>query len=154
MHAIATLFVLSLGLLPQTGRQVPARYHSKDSDLAIKVKVDGELIKFVGTAPVMEGSRILVPLRGVFEKMGSSLDWNPDSRTVTALGTGDKVVVKIGANRAKVGDRWVPLDQPAMIIDNSTFVPLRFLSESLGAKVDWLTADRTVEIVTNKSGGA
>jgi iron complex transport system substrate-binding protein len=132
------------------GHQVPRRYRSSESPLAVKVRVDGELVKFQGTSPVMQGSRILVPLRGVFEHVGAHLEWNPTTRTVTATGAGKNIVLPVGKSTATIDGKPVQLDQPAMIIDEVTFVPLRFLGEALGASVDWLTADRTVEI---KTGG-
>lgn len=94
----------------------------------------------------MEGSRILVPLRGVFEHVGASLIWDAEARTVTSSGGGKTIVLPVGKPTATIDGKVTQLDQPAMIIDNATFVPLRFLSEALGAKVDWLAADRVVDI--------
>lgn len=122
--------------------------HASDSKLAIKVTVDGERVNFPGTTPIMAGSRILVPLRGVFEKLGATVDWDRPSQTVTAVKGDTKVVLPIGKNHAILNGKPITLDQPAMVVDGRTVVPLRFLSQSLGAKVDWLAADRTVAVVT------
>jgi hypothetical protein len=144
MRIFFILFPALALTIPQ--QQVPRNASTRNSPLAVKVRLDGELVTFADTAPVMEGSRVLVPLRGVFEKMGATLQWDAASRTVTAH-HGDKVIVlPVGQMQAKIGDKNVALDQPAMVIDRRTFVPLRFLAQALDAKVDWLTADRTVDI--------
>lgn len=148
MRPVVLLTLLALTILGYSQRQVPRQASARDSQLAVKVKVDGEQIQFADTSPVMQGSRILVPLRGVFEHMGAQLSWDPKARTVTAFRNGQKIVLPIGASQAQIDERAVALDQPAMVIDNRTFVPLRFLAEALNAKVDWLTAERTVEIRT------
>jgi len=127
---------------------MPRGARSSTSELAIKVTVNGERVDFGDTVPVMQGSRILVPLRGVFEKLGASVVWNPATRTVTAVGGAKRVALTLGAPSATIDGQPVKMDQPAMSIDNRTFVPLRFLSQALGAEVNWLTADRTVEIRT------
>jgi hypothetical protein len=147
MHPFLSIFIPALAMtMPQ--QQMPRKAKTINSPLAIKVMLDGELVKFADTSPVMEGSRVLVPLRGIFEKMGATLEWDPSTRVVKAQ-HGDKIItLPLGKSMATVGGETVTLDQPAMIVDRRTFVPLRFLSQALGAKVDWLTADRTVEIVT------
>lgn len=150
MHLLLSLALPALAIsLPQ--QQVPHNAKNRNSPLAIKVRLDGELVKFEDTSPVMEGSRVLVPLRGIFEKMGATLEWDATTKTVTARQNGKTIVLPLGKTMATIGDETVTLDQPAMVIDRRTFVPLRFLGQALGAKVDWLTADRTVEIVTGEA---
>lgn len=151
MGIAAILLLAPLSVTQGQTHQVPIHARSTDSQLAIKVKVNGELVDFGGPTPVMQGSRILVPLRGVFEKLGATLAWNADTRTVSTSSAGKKIVLPVGKSGATIDGKPVSLDQPAMIIDQVTFVPLRFLGEALGAKVDWLQADRTIDIHTTGS---
>jgi len=144
--SIAYLASLLLVALPQQGHQVPRHAKAKDSQLAIKVRVDGEQIQFNGIAPVMQGSRVLIPLRGLFERLGAQVDWRADERTVLARGAGKQIELPVGKDVATIDGKPSHLDQPAMIIDGYTYVPLRFLSEALGASVEWMTADRIVEV--------
>src|SRR5512134_4202107 len=101
---------------------------------AVRVLVDGDPVMF-DQPPLIEGSRVLVPLRGIFEKMGATVEWHPASRTVLAARGTTLVELTIGSRIAKVSDRPVTLDVPALIIRGRTLVPLRFISESLGAQV-------------------
>lgn len=112
---------------------------------AVRVFVDGDQVAF-DQPPIIMGSRVLVPLRGIFEKMGAIVDWTASTRTVEAARGNTLVVLKIGSRIARVNDRPVTLDVPAMVVRSRTLVPLRFISESLGARVEWREEARTVLI--------
>lgn len=114
----------------------------------IRVEVDGNLVHFNDTQPRMIDGRVLVPLRGVLEHMGATVFWDPSRRLVTARQGQRDISLYIGQRSAQVDGRTVSLDVPAMIVGGSTMVPLRFMSESLGAEVMWLSSSRTVRIET------
>ncbi len=111
----------------------------------VRVFVDSDQVAF-DQPPIIMGSRVLVPLRGIFEKMGATVDWTASTRTVEAARGNTLVVLKIGSRIARVNDRPVTLDVPAMVVRSRTLVPLRFISESLGANVEWREEARTVLI--------
>lgn len=117
----------------------------------VNVTVDGRPIQFTGVGPQMVQGRVLVPFRGVLEELGAFVQWIPESRTVVAQRGNRLVVLQIGSRTATVSGETVTLDVPATITAGTTMVPLRFLSEALGADVRWNAAARTVEITT---GGA
>lgn len=111
----------------------------------VRVFVDGAPVSF-DQPPIVVGSRVLVPLRGVFERMGATVSWEASTRTVIAIRTGTVVELAIGRPSALVNDRLVALDVPPMIVAGRTLVPLRFISEALGAAVQYQEATRTVLI--------
>lgn len=115
---------------------------------SIRVQLNGDPIDFYGTQPREVNGRVMVPLRGVLEKMGATVDWNAGTQTVFASKGGLDLELPIGSRTAKVNDRRVPLDVPAMTMAGSTMVPLRFVSEALGADVAWHGSNRTVMIET------
>jgi hypothetical protein len=112
----------------------------------ITVVVNGNNVQFNGQAPVMSGDRVLVPLRGVLEKMGANVQWDPQTQTVRAFRKHTDVKLTIGQNTASVNGQPVNLDVPASIINGSTMVPLRFVSEALGEDCHWNSASNTVTI--------
>lgn len=120
-------------------------YRSND----ISVRVDGKRVDFANTQPMEINNRVLVPLRGVFEQMGATVRWIPANREVVAMRGSDEVRLYIGDRTAHVNGRSVRLDVPARIIRGSTMVPIRFVSEALGADVGWLAASRLVTIDTS-----
>lgn len=112
----------------------------------IQVIVDGQAVAFRGQQPIEQNDRVLVPLRGVFEKMGADVVWNPESDTVTAMRGDTRVRLHIGSTEATVNGQSVMLDVAPMIMNGSTMVPLRFISESLGGTVDWQAYNQTVAV--------
>jgi hypothetical protein len=115
---------------------------------SIRVVVNGETVHFEDQEPRMTNNRVYVPLRGVFERMGAEVEWKADERKVQARHNGRIVELWIDRTTAKVEGRDVALDAPPRIMNGRTMVPLRFISESLGADVHWRGEDWTVLIQT------
>lgn len=110
------------------------------SALTPSVYLDGEKMTFESD-PYIKEERTMVPFRALFEAVGAHVAWDGDTKTVVALDiNGDNVtsiVLQIGSDVAFVNDEKIKLDAPPEIKDDFTFVPLRFVMESLGADVDW-----------------
>ena len=68
------------------------------------------------------------------------------TRTVHAKNETTVMELTIGQKTAIVNGIEHTLDVAPEITDDRTFVPLRFVSESVGAEVDWDAATRTVII--------
>ena len=90
--------------------------------------------------PVLQNGRVLVPIRFVAEALGANVAWNAAANEVTITQNGAILTFAIG--RAVRG-----MDVPAQIIDNRTFVPLRFIAEFFGADVNFCEQTHTIEIV-------
>lgn len=117
---------------------------------SIKVTIDGNQVG-MSVSPVIIEGRTLIPLRAIFEHLDAAVDWDNNTRTATVI-LGDRIVkLQIGSKIANVNGMDVLLDTPAIVLDGSTMVPVRFIVESLGAKVDWNNGSRTVIINTNMS---
>lgn len=101
--------------------------------------------------PVMENGRTLVPLRAIFEALGAKVDWDASNQTITATKGSTQVKLQVGGKTAYKNGATVNLDVPAKMVNNRTMVPLRFVSESLGAKVGWNESKQTVEITTDSN---
>ena len=106
-------------------------------DSGFRILIDGKEVSYDGPPPRRKLGRVLVPLRSIFETMGAHVRWDDNSQTVFANRNDTKVELEIGSNNATVNGSAVLMDVPAQLIAGSTFVPLRFLSESLGARVDY-----------------
>jgi hypothetical protein len=119
----------------------------------INVSVNGTPVVFQTGQPAMMGGRVMVPMRGVFEQLGASVTWDQAARQVVAAKGGTQVSLHIGDRFAMVNGQQVPMDTPAVIMGGSTMVPLRFISETLGATVDWNAANETVAIVMPQNSG-
>lgn len=109
----------------------------------IKIMVSGKEIK-PETPAYIENGRTMVPLRFISEALGEKVDWNAETKSVII---GDnKAVLAIGSKEIDANGKKIAIDSPALIKNSRTFVPLRAISEILGAKVDWDGATKTVII--------
>lgn len=116
---------------------------------AIGVQINGQPVYFRDARPTTVNGRVLVPLRGVLEQMGAYVEWMPATQTVVASRGNTDIRLPIGARSVVVDGRNVALDVPAMTMRGRTMVPLRFVSEALGADVAWNAGTQTVMIDTN-----
>lgn len=118
-------------------------------DRPIRVMVDGAELAF-DVDPVIENDRTLVPMRLIFEALGAKVDWDEATRTALAVKGDVKISITIDSAELMKNSKAVALDAPARLIGGRTLVPVRAVSEGMGAKVDWNEASRTVQIVTSE----
>ena len=88
----------------------------------------------------------MLPIRLVAEFLGAEVTWNGEEKTVTITKEDTTIVITIGQEFAMVNGEAVQLDAPAYIENGRTFLPLRFVTENLGAEVVWNPADDTVTV--------
>lgn len=118
---------------------------SASAATAISIYIDGARLS-TDQAPVAVQGRVLLPLRAIFEGLGSTVDWNQSKQTVTATKGNTTVVLKMKSRTATINNQTVALDVPAQAISGRTMVPVRFVSEALGATVNWNSSARSVTI--------
>ena len=140
--SLRVLFIIAIGLI-----MLPTHTFAQNST---RVTVDGVPLSF-DVEPIIRDGRTLVPIRTIFERLGASVEWDTTTRTITAIKSDQVIRLTIGSTHASVNNRTVALDIPAEIINNRTLVPVRFVSEALGANVDWRADLQTVVITTGFS---
>ena len=105
---------------------------------SIRVFIDGTEVQFPDQKPVINSdNRTLVPVRFVSEALGAEVEWISETRTVKINYKEKTILLEIGQKQALVGTSIIMLDTKAEIMNERTMVPLRFVSECLGAVVDW-----------------
>ena len=114
-------------------------------DTEIAVKLNGEWMTF-DVDPILLNDRTLVPFRAIFEALGCTVSWDDETQTAIGMRNGTKIELPIGKTSVRVGGQKTTLDQPAIVKNDRTLVPLRFVSEALGAQVKWLDDSQTVVI--------
>ena len=137
-------FVRPLVVLILVAFVSPASAQSKP----ISVRVNGTLVRFPGVKPDTIEGRVMVPLRGVLERLGASVEWNAEDRSLVATRGDRDVYLPVGSRLAQVEGRPVRLESPALLVGGSILVPLRFIAESLGAEVKWDYRTQTVHVST------
>lgn len=110
-----------------------------------KISVFGREIKN-DVAPKIVNDRTMLPIRIVAESLGGTVTWNGELQRVTIQKGADVILITIGADTAYVNGTAVKLDAAAFLENGRTYLPLRFVSETLGAQVAWKEAEKTVTI--------
>lgn len=128
-------------------------YHKEPVKKVVKVNVNGGVKVFIDgsplesdVAPYISNDRTLVPIRAISERFGADVDWNEAARTVTITKYDAEIKLIIDSVDAEKNGTKISLDQPAVITQSRTMVPIRFVAEALDCKVDWTEKDKSVYI--------
>ncbi len=102
-----------------------------------KCLYNGKYLKFEDVTPTIMNNNMMIPLRFVTENMGAEVLWNGADRSVTINKDGQTVIFHIDSTSYTVNGVAKSLDQPPVISNSRTLVPLRAMSEGLGNEVEW-----------------
>ena len=97
-------------------------------------------------AALVRGKTVLVPLRSLFEQMGATVEYDPKTRTATVSKPGSEVRVTVGRAEVVINGESRPLDVPPEMYEGNILVPLRVMSEGMGAYVQWVPEKRAVVV--------
>jgi len=100
-------------------------------------------VDFVG---VMREGKVLVPMRQVFELLSAQVAWDGKTSTITATKADRVISLTLGARKTLVDGKEQLLEVAPRAEHGVTLVPLRFISESLGAHVSYDAAAREAQI--------
>lgn len=109
----------------------------------VTVTVNGEPL-YLSPGPIERAGRVFVPLRGIFERLGAAVVYS--AGTINATKGSTTVSLHIGSTQATVSGQAQTLDVAPFIVGASTYVPLRFIAQSLGANVGYDASTRVVAI--------
>ncbi|WP_171651016.1 copper amine oxidase N-terminal domain-containing protein [Paenibacillus foliorum] len=89
--------------------------------------------------PYNSNGTIMVPVRFVVEQLDADVAWESSTQkvTVTDLVSGAVINLNVGSKQATVNGMIKLLDKESELTNGSTYVPIRFIAESMGAKVNW-----------------
>ena len=125
------------------------QYVNATTENNINVILNGNNLVF-DQSPIIENGRTLVPMRTIFESMGATIEWNEETQSVFGKKGNNNFKLQIGNNKAYHNDTEITLDVAPVILNGRTLVPVRFVAESLNAKVDWDEINNSVVIVETK----
>lgn len=116
---------------------------------SIQIKINETAIK-TPVAPVIEDGTTLVPLRVISENLGCSVNFNDRANEITILKDNKTIVIVIGQRSALVQGVTHALSVIPKTINNTTMVPLRFISEALDCTVDWNNKTQIISITSKE----
>lgn len=108
--------------------------------------IDGKTVSN-DVAPKIVNDRAMLPIRFIAEALGAKVEWFEDSRTVKISDERMEISLVIGESFAMVNGERIDLDSPSFVENDRTYLPIRFVTEKLGADVKWDDESKTVTIV-------
>ncbi len=114
----------------------------------VSVVVDGRPL-YLTPGPIERAGRVFVPLRGIFERLGASVVYQ--NRQINSTKGSTSVSLRIGSREATVNGQPQIVDVAPFIVGATTYVPLRFIAQSLGAVVNYNGTTRLVAITVPRS---
>ncbi|SEO55833.1 stalk domain-containing protein [Paenibacillus sp. OV219] len=113
----------------------------------ITVELNGDNIALSNGVIIQDG-QAFVPLRSIFEKMGAAVKWDLYSKkaTIQSADTATQIEVNFMSSNHTLNGKTIKMSVEPFIVNGTVYLPLRFISESLGAKVDWVQQESRITI--------
>jgi len=148
---------------------------SSEKTSEISVELNGKKLEF-DQPPVMVNDRVLVPMRAIFEALNADIYYDTYCDIMDVYITAIKGETEFNLCMSSNGgfDTWyysiwnenltvkgrnerstnqtIIEDGSPMIVNGRTLVPVRLISESLNATVNWDSENRTVIIMADNDG--
>ncbi|MCD8157909.1 MAG: copper amine oxidase N-terminal domain-containing protein [Clostridiales bacterium] len=115
------------------------------TDSGISVYINGNLISFA-QAPYIENGTTMVPMRAIFEELGAEVDYNGETKTITAVKGEKTIILTVGSKDAYVNGSVFTLQNSPVILEGTTMIPLRFVAEALDTEINWNESTKTIDI--------
>lgn len=115
------------------------------------IYVDGQYIQTDIPAKTVQG-RTMVPIRSVAAALGADVGWEDATQQVTIQRAGTTIVMTLGSKTALVNGEPMEMDVAPYTENDRTLLPVRYVAEFFGQKVEWdakkwhvlITEDKTV----------
>ncbi|MEJ8548810.1 stalk domain-containing protein [Brevibacillus borstelensis] len=139
-------FLLALACLGMLNGLMPASEAGAASSTP-SILLDGYPLAFPAEPRLVQG-RTMVPFRAIAEALGIQVQWDPASRTITAVKDGRHIQMQLGNPQVVVNGTSSQLPVAPFEQNGHTLIPLQFFSTQFGAQVNWDPATRTVSIAS------
>lgn len=122
---------------------MPMAVQAKTLDFEINInKKPIQINEDIGYPYINKYDRTMVPIRTISENIGYNVGWDKNTKVVTLKNNDKTICLEIGKDYSIINGREVKLDSEKSntkveIVNNRTYVPLRFISEELGYSVDY-----------------
>ena len=116
-----------------------------------RISINGKISEMDARPSIYEG-RTLLPIRPVVEALGGTIEFEPHSKTITIKLKTITIIMQLNNPQATVNGKQVSIDSqnpkvvPMVVPPGRTLVPLRFVAENLGCKVEWEANEKKITI--------
>lgn len=116
----------------------------------IQVELNGQDVVF-DVQPQYRNERTYVPFRKLLEALGAKVTWEQSTQTATAEKDGLTLTIPLGSHEIDLQGHPLKMDVPVILVDDRTLVPLRYVAQALGARVDWTQGEQADRIHITQS---
>ncbi len=145
---LCIVLLIGLGADPVLGKDHNHKPNAPDA-APLQILINGIPVAS-NPPPRLQNGRVYVPLRRILDALG--LEFVLQGSTVTTQVSDKTVSLKLGSAQANVDDVPIVLDSPPIEMDNTLFVPLRFITAALGAQATYEPRAKKVEISSELIG--
>lgn len=142
---IGTMVIGTMILSPIDSSTASAANMQRMQTMAIDIFVNDKLLE-LKDPPIVIAQRTMIPIRDIAEALGATVTWHGDRNEVTVQLGDTSVLLRIGSNTVYVNGFAKQSEIMTQIINSRTYVPLRLVSEQLGANVTWHQATQSITI--------
>ena len=104
----------------------------------ISINIEDDKVVFPDAKPFIdENGRTQIPIRAAAELLGCDVEWNGLTQTVTITDGDEVVTLVIGRTQMQKGQQITEMDTAPVIVNDRTYIPVRFAGEALGLEVNW-----------------
>lgn len=140
--AAAVMMLTSIGANAAEADRTGKLYKTIMDDSQIHIIYNDTVIECADVKPVNADGRVMIPFRAALEGMGAQVDYDNASRKVTAKKGNKEIKFTLMDDTIRIitdGDMVseIKMDTPMMIVDGSTLVPIRFMSNAFGMQIGW-----------------
>lgn len=117
-----------------------ATAHASAAQHGVKIQINDSLVAFPDTSPFVDGNGgMQVPIRPLAKQLGYKINWshNGSQVRITLQSNGRTIKLTTGSKAADVNGKRVTMTSPALFKNSRMFIPVRFISETLGYKMQW-----------------
>ena len=120
---------------------------TENEEQRIAVLLDGVEVAF-DVPPVIKNGRVLVPFRAIAEALNVTVNWENDTRTITAIDDKTNISLQLDNKVAFYNGTPTVLDVVPQIHNDRALVPLRFFSETFNCQVFWEASTNNIKITS------
>jgi len=117
-----------------------------NSNSSISFELNGNETLLESEIYFNEKGQLMCPMREISEKLGYTVIWNNEDRSVEASKEDFAVKISIGENKATVNGKEIYMSSEVVLKNSKTFVPVEFFSNALDLIVGWDSKSSTLKI--------
>lgn len=136
----------------------PSIFAAESGETTIIMQVDNPYILVNGEvreadpinkiSPMIIGERTLIPLRTVIEAVDGKVNWKEDEQKITITVNNSVLELWVDKNVGTLNNESFTMDVSPRIINNTTMIPIRFISEKCGLNLNWEPTNQSISLST------